>query len=127
MNCTAASGSLLDWDQLGYLGDNPRLNLDDTDGYGPENINIDEPIAGQSYTVGVHYFSDDAMGPAQAYVKIYCGVSNVEPIYEVGPVELVERGVGLQRLEGRDGGVGRRRLCRGSARQHRPSQARVQR
>jgi hypothetical protein len=33
------------WDAAGPL-DDPRLDLDDVDGHGPENINVDEPIRG---------------------------------------------------------------------------------
>jgi hypothetical protein len=87
-NCSVAAGYALAWDTPGNA-DDPRLDLDDVDGYGPENINIDAPVVGQRYTVGVHYFSDDGVGPADAFVKIYCGQSNIDPIYEVGPVPLI--------------------------------------
>jgi hypothetical protein len=88
MNCSAAAGMVLDWDAVDYLPDNPTLDIDDLDGFGPENINISRPVAGHRYTVGVHYFSDDGWGPSQVYVKIYCGTSSLDPIYEVGPMQL---------------------------------------
>lgn len=79
----------MEWDTADPA-DNPRLDLDDVEGFGPENINIDEPVVGHAYTVGVHFYSDDGTGRlAQAYVRIYCGIIEVDPVYETGPVELV--------------------------------------
>lgn len=87
-NCNADAAFILDWDVTPYPGDNPRLDIDDVDGYGPENINIDEPVVGHVYTVGVHYFADDGYGPSRVYVKIYCGTISIDPVYEVGPMTL---------------------------------------
>jgi hypothetical protein len=84
-NCNASSGAVLEWDVPSYRPDNPRLDIDDVDGYGPENINVDEPLSGHVYTVGVHYYSDDGQGPADAYVKIYCGTISIDPVAEYGP------------------------------------------
>lgn len=50
--------------------DNPRLDLDDTTGYGPENINIPEPKAA-SYEINVHYYSDDGQGATEARIRIF--------------------------------------------------------
>ena len=52
--------------------DDPRLDLDDVDGNGPENINILTPRAG-TYRLGVHFWDDDDFGPATVTVKIFCG------------------------------------------------------
>ena len=82
-NCTGAG---LSWDAAGN-DDDPRLDLDQTDGFGPENINIDLPPAA-TYRVGVHFFSDDGMGPAQVYVNVYCGVGSSAAIASFGPVTL---------------------------------------
>lgn len=80
------------WDRAGP-SDDPRLDLDDVEGFGPENINIDEPVVGHEYTVGVHYFTDDGTGElAHAYIRIYCGTIDVDPVYEVGPVDLRAHG-----------------------------------
>ena len=50
-NCKGASG--LDW---GGGDVNPHLDVDDINGFGPENINIARPNAGV-YRVAVHYYS----------------------------------------------------------------------
>ena len=46
-----------DWGVTGDIVDDPFLDVDDVDGFGPENINISEPIAG-TYTFIVHYYAD---------------------------------------------------------------------
>jgi len=53
-------------------GPNPRLDADDRDGIGPENINITEPRAGL-YRVYVHYFDSNtgAHTPTLARVRIF--------------------------------------------------------
>ncbi|MBW2262827.1 MAG: hypothetical protein JRG91_12700 [Deltaproteobacteria bacterium] len=88
-NCNAGSGTVLEWDVTPYPPDNPRLDIDDVDGYGPENINVDEPVPGHTYTVGVHYFADDGYGPSQVHVKIYCGTISIDPVATYGPTRLV--------------------------------------
>ena len=52
--------------------DNPSLDIDDTNGSGPENINLDnpEPI---DYKVGVHYYGDNSFGDSTATVRIFLG------------------------------------------------------
>ena len=72
-NCDARSGANLEWGASGDA-DNPRLDLDDVEGNGPENINIDIPETGTVYTVGVHYYDDDGEGPATVVLRIYCNM-----------------------------------------------------
>ena len=68
-----------DWGRPGDPSDDPSLDIDDTDGAGPENINLDEPEAGVAYEVGVYYFSDWGMGPSYATVRVYIdGVQQFE-------------------------------------------------
>ncbi len=52
--------------------DNPSLDIDDVDGFGPENINLDIAEADTPYEVGVHFYSDRAqMGSTEATVRIF--------------------------------------------------------
>lgn len=55
--------------------DDPGLDLDDTDGGGPENLNLDEPEGTLSkpvaYSVGVHYWNDHGFGASFATVNVY--------------------------------------------------------
>ena len=51
--------------------DNPTLDIDDTDGAGPENVNHDEPKNGTAYSVGVYYYDANGFGPSYATVRIY--------------------------------------------------------
>lgn len=77
----------LEWDAPGPE-DNPRLDIDDVDGFGPENINLDR--AGSAwYRVGVHMFNGDNRPSAQVHVVIYCNGTRVR---EFGPVTLFDRG-----------------------------------
>lgn len=63
-NCKGANG--LNW---GGGQANPHLDVDDTNGFGPENINIQTPAAA-NYTVGVHWYSGSA-STIQVTAKIY--------------------------------------------------------
>ncbi|MBI5609322.1 MAG: hypothetical protein HY902_10640 [Deltaproteobacteria bacterium] len=55
--------------------DNPSLDLDDTDGAGPENLNLIQPEGelddAVAYSVGVHYWNDHGYGTSYATVSIY--------------------------------------------------------
>ncbi|MBI3073394.1 MAG: hypothetical protein HYY84_14875 [Deltaproteobacteria bacterium] len=63
------------------------LDLDDTDGYGPELISCRPRASGdpQTYKLGVHYYSDDSVGPTRATLRIYCMGTLAA---EAGPVLL---------------------------------------
>ncbi len=50
--------------------DDPTLDLDDRYGYGPENINVDEPAV-DSYRIRAHYFVENGDGTVVATVKVY--------------------------------------------------------
>ena len=50
---------------------NPTLDIDATQGWGPENVNLDDPKPGIDYAVGVYYFTDRGYGPSIATVRIF--------------------------------------------------------
>lgn len=55
--CKAGYPSRPDWDGSGDLSEgDPSLDIDDVDGYGPENINVDQSSPG-SYLISVFYYS----------------------------------------------------------------------
>ncbi|MEM1348343.1 MAG: choice-of-anchor D domain-containing protein, partial [Myxococcota bacterium] len=60
-----------DWGIPGNQDDDPSLDIDDTDGQGPENVNHDKPGTGKTYAVGVHYYADNGLGPSYATLRIY--------------------------------------------------------
>ncbi|TXD35478.1 hypothetical protein FRC96_11230 [Lujinxingia vulgaris] len=62
-----------DWGVPGETNDNPGLDIDNVTGWGPENINLNEPESGVRYRVGVYYFSDHGYGESYATVRIYLG------------------------------------------------------
>jgi len=63
--------NLPDGRRIGY-DDDPSLDIDDVNGWGPENINLDNP-ENLRYSVGVHYFSDHGYGASFATVRVYIG------------------------------------------------------
>lgn len=76
-NC---QGGGLTWPP-GGTEDDPSLDIDDTDGFGPENINIESPADG-TYRVAIDAFR----GAANTTVRIYCGGSTTDPRQTFGPV-----------------------------------------
>jgi len=50
---------------------NPSLDRDDTDGWGPENMHLSVPQNNTTYKVGVHYWDDWEYGPSYSTVRIY--------------------------------------------------------
>lgn len=60
-----------DWGVPGVTADDPSLDIDAVAGFGPENINLHEPIDGQAYRVLVRYYDDRGRGATNATVRIY--------------------------------------------------------
>jgi hypothetical protein len=61
-----------DWGEDGVSDDDPRLDIDDLGGFGPENINILLPEDG-SYEVWAHYFAPHGDGLIVANVDVWLG------------------------------------------------------
>ena len=53
------------------VDDDPGLDRDDTDGAGPENMNLNIPESGKTYRVGVHYWHDHKYGPSVVTLRVY--------------------------------------------------------
>lgn len=68
------------------VDDDPSLDRDDTDGAGPENINLNLPENDKCYRVGVHYWDDHGFGKSYATLRVYI-YSNL--VFEMTDVELV--------------------------------------
>jgi hypothetical protein len=60
-----------DWGIFSNWEDNPSLDRDDTDGAGPENLNLNVPEPGVTYKIGVHYWDDHEYGASTPTVHIY--------------------------------------------------------
>lgn len=65
----------------------PSLDRDDTDGAGPEIIQLDNPDTGNCYAIGVHYFTR-TFGTAYPTVRIY--VDGVRRAEFVGVLESAD-------------------------------------
>ncbi len=59
-----------DWGVAGDPTDDPDLALDDSDGAGPENVNLNNPETA-TYRVGAEYYDDNGFGPSDVTIRIY--------------------------------------------------------
>ncbi len=78
-----------DWDEFGNYLDNPKLDRDDKDGWGPEIIYVKEPPAGEVYTIGVLYNAAHAFGKSIPTVRVFLDGQLQATVNKVGP-EMVE-------------------------------------
>ena len=60
-----------DWGVPFDQSDDPSLDIDDTDGAGPENINLNHPENNRVYRVGAHFFNDHGYGPSFVTIRIF--------------------------------------------------------
>ncbi|NOZ02875.1 MAG: hypothetical protein GXP54_13460, partial [Deltaproteobacteria bacterium] len=75
-----------EWESMNpNVSDNPSLDRDDTDGAGPENVNLDVPVDGRLYKIGVHYWDDHGFGASYPTVK--CWIFG-QQVYEKNLKEL---------------------------------------
>lgn len=77
-----------EWGDPFDVADNPNVDLDDTDGWGPENLSMAIPETDTWYAVGVYVWDDANMGPSKPRIRIYIDKELV--IDRVGPM-LSER------------------------------------
>lgn len=62
----------------------PNLDLDDTDGAGPENLNYPIPEKGVCYKVGVHYYHDHCI-PGGSYPTVRVYIDGVKKYEKTAP------------------------------------------
>ena len=87
-----------DWGRSNFKQDDPSLDIDDTDGRGPENINHNNPENGKTYSVGVYYKDPNGFGPSYATVRIYVdgqlkrefADKKLEEVFDFWKVGLIE-------------------------------------
>ncbi|MSP71590.1 MAG: hypothetical protein EXR76_05315 [Myxococcales bacterium] len=73
-----------DWGVIGRWEDDAFLDVDDVDGFGPENVNIQEPIAG-TYRVLIHYWDTHGGDRPQTTVEV---LSHGNLLGSYGPVRM---------------------------------------
>lgn len=59
------------WPTEGNTKDDPHVDLDDQDGWGPENISMEYPQTNEGYWIGVFAWDDAGMGPSVPTVTVY--------------------------------------------------------
>ena len=75
------------------MSDKPNLIRSDTDGAGPESIQLKEPVDGYEYKLGVHYWDDHGFGPS--YPMIKCWIFGQLVFHK----DLKELGVGMNECD----------------------------
>src|SRR5205814_6171925 len=60
-----------DWGAPGTTVDNPSIDLDNTTGFGPEHVDLAQPLAGHRYEIYAHYYDDRGHGSTNATIRIY--------------------------------------------------------
>ena len=71
-----------------FTDDDPSVDRDDTDGAGPENVNLGIPENGTDYGIGVHYWDDHEFDQVLAQIRVFVYATE---IYARTDVLLSER------------------------------------
>ena len=66
------------WGDVNIAEDDPSMDIDDVNGFGPEIINLDLPEPDHDYHVGVYYYDDHGWGPSYVTVRIYINGTMIE-------------------------------------------------
>ncbi len=71
------------------ITDDPTLDIDDTDGAGPENLSLWTAQTGEAYGIGVHYWADHGFGDATATLRVWIqGAPVFEATQTLSPGDL---------------------------------------
>lgn len=73
------------WGSYSSPTDDPSLDIDDVDGFGPENINISTPQDAHVYHVLVHFYDTHGAPATKVTIKIFLsGVEQYEAVQTLG-------------------------------------------
>lgn len=92
-----------DWGVAGITVDDPAIDIDDVDGFGPEHVSLNEPLEGHRYRVAAHYFDDRGLGSTTATVRIY--LSGHLRYEGIRPLERTGSGWDVATIDWPTGGV----------------------
>jgi hypothetical protein len=90
--------------------DDPSLDLDDTDGAGPENMNLGCQMD-ESLSIGVHYWNDHGFGTSLATVRVFLGSAKILDIDKVALEPLDMWYVGKLKLPMGNGSTAPVQVC----------------
>lgn len=65
------AGPTPDWGRPLHSADDPLLHGDDLDGWGPEIVTLQEPVAGEVLRVGAHVYDPHGFGASSATLRVY--------------------------------------------------------
>ncbi len=77
------------WGDLNSKDDDAHIDLDDWDGWGPENINIHTPEENIFYFIGVHYYNDSKYGPSTPHINVYLNAKPDPSLSMDGPSMVI--------------------------------------
>jgi hypothetical protein len=88
------------WNDLMSVKDDPRLDIDDVRGRGPEVVSLDTPESGGPYRVWAHYCDSQRVGvPVDVTVEIYVRGVLIQSIPDQSRLVQLRSGQALQMAE----------------------------